>query len=137
MENPDQSPQPTQAPASIPAPMSIKQILFSTEGRINRSKWWLYSILLGVAAQIIILALTAIFMKTTNVAEGVPLVLTLVMLVLYIVFVWISICISAKRCHDSDKSGWYMLIPIYGFILTGFIAGTPGRNQFGEDPLGR
>jgi uncharacterized membrane protein YhaH (DUF805 family) len=37
--------------------------------------------------------------------------------------------------HDQDKSGWFILIPIYGFILL-FIEGTRGPNRFGPDPKG-
>jgi uncharacterized membrane protein YhaH (DUF805 family) len=35
--------------------------------------------------------------------------------------------------HDVNKSGWFILIPIYGFILL-FIAGTQGENNHGSDP---
>lgn len=41
--------------------------------------------------------------------------------------------VAIRRMHDQDKSGWFILIPIYGFILL-FIEGTRGPNRFGPDP---
>ena len=53
-----------------------------------------------------------------------------------------SICIAIKRCHDRDKSGWWiciLFIPLIGFIWWlvefGFLQGTVGPNRFGADPL--
>ena len=57
--------------------------------------------------------------------------------VLFAVFVWINICVRAKRCHDRNKSGWYQLIafiPVIGniwlFVELGCLSGTPGENDF-------
>jgi hypothetical protein len=33
--------------------------------------------------------------------------------------------------HDVDKSGWFILIPIYNFVLA-VTPGTVGSNRFGE-----
>jgi uncharacterized membrane protein YhaH (DUF805 family) len=44
-----------------------------------------------------------------------------------------DLSLTARRMHDNDKSGWFMLIPIYGFILC-FTRGTIGPNRFGPDP---
>jgi len=35
--------------------------------------------------------------------------------------------------HDVNKSGWFILIPIYNPILY-CTAGTEGPNQYGSDP---
>ena len=45
-----------------------------------------------------------------------------------------SIALSVRRAHDSDKSGWWILMPIYNFILM-CMSGTRGPNRFGPDPL--
>ena len=45
-----------------------------------------------------------------------------------------SIAVSVRRAHDSDKSGWWILVPIYNFILM-CMSGTRGPNRFGPDPL--
>ena len=57
------------------------------------------------------------------------------------VFFWIaSTCLTIRRLHDLDKSGWWQLIM---FTIIGIIPliiwyctkGTDGDNRFGKDPL--
>jgi uncharacterized membrane protein YhaH (DUF805 family) len=45
-----------------------------------------------------------------------------------------GIAVGVRRMHDVDKSGWYLLIPIYNLILA-CTPGTDGTNQYGADPL--
>jgi uncharacterized membrane protein YhaH (DUF805 family) len=47
-----------------------------------------------------------------------------------------AIAVSVRRVHDVDKSGWFILIPIYNIILY-CTDGTAGPNRFGADPKGR
>jgi len=44
-----------------------------------------------------------------------------------------GIAVAIRRVHDQDKSGWFVLIPIYNLILM-FLEGTRGPNRFGPDP---
>ena len=44
-----------------------------------------------------------------------------------------SIACGVRRMHDNDKSGWFILIPIYNLILA-CTDGTKGANQYGPDP---
>jgi len=52
-----------------------------------------------------------------------------------------SLAVGARRLHDLDKSGWWLLlafIPVIGvIILIVWFAtqGTRGPNRFGPDPL--
>ena len=55
---------------------------------------------------------------------------------------WAGLAVTAKRWHDCDRSGWWILIeliPIIGdilvFVVLGFCKGTAGPNRFGPDPL--
>ena len=53
---------------------------------------------------------------------------------LYQLFVLLpSIAVGIRRMHDVNKSGWFLLIPIYSFILA-VSSGTKGENRFGPDP---
>lgn len=68
--------------------------------------------------------------------------LSLLLLILYGLAAAANIVIDVKRLHDTDKSGWNILlglIPYIGvFILLyflGFQKGTSGVNRFGVDPL--
>ncbi len=43
-----------------------------------------------------------------------------------------SLAVSARRLHDIDKSGWWMLVPLYNIYL--FLQkGHPGTNRFNTD----
>lgn len=44
-----------------------------------------------------------------------------------------SIAVGVRRVHDVGKSWWFLLIPIYGFVLL-VTAGDEGENLFGADP---
>ncbi len=53
-----------------------------------------------------------------------------------------SLAVSVRRLHDSDKSGWWLLlnlIPVGGLVLLIFylLDGTRGPNRHGPDPKGR
>ncbi len=43
-----------------------------------------------------------------------------------------SIAVGVRRMHDVDKSGWFLLIPIYNLILA-ITEGTRGSNRFGNE----
>lgn len=45
-----------------------------------------------------------------------------------------AIAVSIRRAHDSDWRGWWILVPLFNFILMCF-SGTRGPNRFGPDPL--
>lgn len=52
-----------------------------------------------------------------------------------------SFAVTVRRLHDTDRSGWWILIdfvPLGSLVLIWFLAspGTAGPNRFGPDPLG-
>jgi len=44
-----------------------------------------------------------------------------------------SIAVGIRRMHDTDHSGWFLLIPIYNLLLT-VQEGQRGDNRFDADP---
>ena len=44
-----------------------------------------------------------------------------------------SIAVGIRRMHDTGKSGWFLLIPIYNFILA-VTQGESNSNKYGEVP---
>ncbi|MBV7440595.1 DUF805 domain-containing protein [Weeksellaceae bacterium TAE3-ERU29] len=46
-----------------------------------------------------------------------------------------SIALGFRRVQDVGKPGWFIFIPIYGFILT-LQEGEKGANEYGADPKG-
>ena len=114
--------------------MPLAQLLFSTEGRIPRSTFWLYYL----ASMVIMIPLEFIFVFQLKMEENLEMMVFYFILgmVLNIPFVFVAI----KRCHDRDRSGWFLLlqfIPIVNLwvsIELWFLAGTHGENQYGPDP---
>lgn len=44
-----------------------------------------------------------------------------------------SLAVAVRRAHDTNKSGWWILVPFYGFILM-LLAGDKESNRYGPDP---
>lgn len=144
--------------------MGFEYLFVSVEGRINRSKFWIGTIVLtaiNVAAVLLALALFGISDLTVKLT-------ILVALVLF----YPTYALMAKRFQDRDKPGWLALFPlaaIYGtnmletaglirsepqnatyvllsllvlgltlwaLIELGILKGTQGPNRYGPDPLG-
>ena len=99
---------------------------FSAKGRICRKDFWLKYVLvmLGVYVvfALVIGGLGAVLAQSGSV-EAVGL-LGLVALPIYIAMIWVYVCVSAKRFHDRNMSGWWAL----WFIL---ISLAPSAIQFG------
>jgi hypothetical protein len=95
------------------------------ENRISRGGYWLrWLIVFGISIVI------------TLVAQARSLVGAIIELAISLAMTIYMIVMGVRRMHDLDKSGWFILIPIYNLILT-FMDGTPGPNRFGDDPKGR
>lgn len=47
-----------------------------------------------------------------------------------------SIAVGVRRRHDTDHSGWWLLLPFVNLYFA-CIDGTPGINRFGPGPKGR
>ncbi len=112
--------------------MNWKWFLFSFEGRINRKPFWLFSLsvfVLYIITRLIYFGKIAIKQDTFTI-------------VFSMIFVWPSLAVMAKRWHDRNKSGQWLLvsaIPLIGAFWTiielGLLEGTVGENRFGKDPL--
>jgi len=91
--------------------------LFGFSGRINRAKWWL-----AVLVILIVSVVGAVIQQvTSNATSGIG---AIVALVLSIVQIWISLAAGAKRLHDLNRTGaWLVLFVGAPFVLLGiFIA---------------
>ncbi|NPU70018.1 DUF805 domain-containing protein [Bradyrhizobium sp. 83012] len=103
--------------------MRLLRFLFSFDGRVSRSAYWL--------------GLVLAFAFFVVVAVVPPLAFNNAVLGLSLLALWPTLAIGAKRCHDRGRSGWYQLvglIPFVGqitlFIELGFLRGTDGPNRF-------
>jgi uncharacterized membrane protein YhaH (DUF805 family) len=57
----------------------------------------------------------------------------------HLLILYVFITATVKRLHDTDRSGWWVLItfiPVIGFfyliIVCGFFKGTVGENRYGS-----
>jgi uncharacterized membrane protein YhaH (DUF805 family) len=117
--------------------MDIMNLLFSYKGRIRRMHFWLALVGIWIVEFIALMALGAMFHPTL--VMGMPQysgVGMIVMWVIYIAIVYVAGAVSVKRMHDTDRSGWWVLLPIFNIVVCGFFAGTAGPNKFGPDPKG-
>jgi len=89
-------------------------------GRARRSEYW-YFTLFNIIISFVVGAIAG--------AINTPLLGTAYTLALLLP----GIAVGVRRMHDTGKSGWYVLIPIYNLILA-CTEGTPGRNEYGPDP---
>ncbi len=103
-------------------------------GRARRKEYWffvLFNIIISVALTVI-----DVMVGTYSQAIGIGLLACIYALAVLIP----GIAVSVRRLHDTDRSGWWLLIvliPIIGpIVLIVFmcIDGTPGTNRFGPSP---
>jgi uncharacterized membrane protein YhaH (DUF805 family) len=88
--------------------------------RATRSEYWyfaLFNFLISMVLNIIQLKTGYIFLSV----------------IYYLAVLIPSIAVAIRRMHDVNKSGWFILIPIYNLILA-CTDGTPGPNKYGSDP---
>ena len=135
--------------------MSLTQILFSFDGRIRRTHYWLGLIgagfALGIVAFIVVLIFGGGAMMVAQgggsagqaAGGGLAIVGFILYLAILVVGVWIGLALQIKRWHDRDKAWpWVFIsfIPIVGafwvLIECGFLDGTMGPNRFGPSPKG-
>ena len=120
--------------------MGWKLLLTSPEGRISRKPFWVGVVALLAfvlsASLLVFLAIETFVGTPSSPSLGIGGILGGVL------FYGLAVSLFAKRWHDRGKSGWWTLIalvPVAGAIWIlvelGFLRGTVGPNQYGNDPL--
>ncbi|MDB5439403.1 MAG: hypothetical protein JWM33_1830 [Caulobacteraceae bacterium] len=117
------------------------------EGRARRKEYWLFYLfymLVVVGFLIGTGVLTGLSMALADdAARGGGILLT-ILTVGFVLFCLASlipqIAVGVRRLHDTNRSGWWMLIslvPFGGIVLLVFFVmeGTRGANRFGPDPI--
>ena len=106
------------------------------EGRARRKEYWFF-VLFNVLA-IIVLEILDVVLGTFSQETGFGLLSGL-----YAIAVLLpSLAVTVRRLHDTDRSGWWILInfiPLIGAIVLlifTLLDGTPGSNRFGPNPKG-
>jgi uncharacterized membrane protein YhaH (DUF805 family) len=121
--------------------LNMKDILFSYHGRIPRSVFWI-CICIFTPLNAAIYAPLSTLMERFSFLPVLKIVSWIVFWGWYFLNIWIQFAIYTKRWHDCSKSGWMsliLLIPVIGIFwflgYLGFVRGTNGPNQYGDDFL--
>ena len=97
------------------------------EGRASLSAYWWYALGLGIVS---------VVLEIFSVAVGATALTLLIGLVMFVAGLS-GLSVGARRMHDTDKSGWMLLlglIPFVGWIIVIVLLvqpATPGQNRFG------
>ena len=116
-----------------------KQNIFTTEGRLNRLKYFQYTLLVSLSVGIVEVILVWLTTKITGSNEGV--LVTAVYIVTSLPMFFGNAMVTVRRCHDLNLSGFYVLlcaIPVINVLFSIYLLfakGTIGWNRFGPDPL--
>tara|TARA_E500000331_G_C16991367_1_gene597911 strand:- start:313 stop:654 length:342 start_codon:yes stop_codon:yes gene_type:complete len=97
---------------------------FDFSGRASKSEYWWFQLF-----NIIIYVLSLIFQRDLALLFSILIIINLIPIY----------AAGVRRIHDSNKSGWFVLlslIPIIGlYVLVLLIQdGTKGKNRFGPKP---
>ena len=97
---------------------------FDFSGRASKSEYWWFQLY------------NAIIYLLTFVFEGDLTLLFSILIIANIIPIWAA---AVRRVHDSDKSGWMVLIsviPIIGLYVIVLLIqdGSKGKNRFGAKP---
>ena len=109
-----------------------KYAVFS--GRSRRKEYWYFILFAAIIS--IVLNIIDLLIGTYHRTTGVGLLSTIFSLAVLIP----SIAVTVRRLHDTDRSGWWVLISLVPFIgwlvLLVFTVqeSTPGSNRYGPNP---
>lgn len=134
------------APSGEPKPVFAG--LFRVSGRRSRKSYLLLhlammavSLVWAIAAVSVLADLNSLGVAPNDLPPAV-IVIQAAAFILGIPLTIVGILAMVQRCHDFDRTGWWVLlwlIPGVGaifWIILLFIPGTDGPNRFGPDPRG-
>ena len=85
--------------------MKLQKILFSFEGRIGRGTYWLA--ILGLMVAVLVVTVAPFLLDSEAAAV---LMLALTSQFIWLLSLWPILAVGAKRLHDRDKNGWWLLV---------------------------
>jgi len=108
-----------------------RRFLFSFSGRVERSCYWQFAV--APFLSFVVLA-SSLDLPVRMGSAGFTIV--------GLAFCWITLAVAAKRCHDRNRSGWFLLVgliplvgPLWLLFELGIKQGAQGPNRFGDDPV--
>ena len=89
----------------------------SFDGRARRKEYWYFSLIYLVGS---------VF---ANLGGEISIGL------FYLAFIIPTIAVGVRRMHDTNRSGWWIIVPIANLIFA-CSDSQPGSNRFGDNPKG-
>jgi uncharacterized membrane protein YhaH (DUF805 family) len=90
------------------------------DGRARRKEYWCFALFSFLVSLLLAFADKAMSIQWLGTVYSLAVLLP-------------SIAVGVRRMHDVNKSGWFLLIPIYNLVLA-LTPGTEGPNRYGTDP---
>jgi len=95
-------------------------------GRSRRKEYWMFALFNAIVGYVLLRADAATGMFTSTGHGYLNSAYSLAVLIP-------ALAVAVRRMHDVGKSGWYILIPIYNFVLL-CTDGDSGDNEYGSNP---
>lgn len=107
------------------------------KGRARRSEFW-YFVLVNNGIYLFIVILSSAlgqsaFAQAPSGTDSFSSLIGMIIMLYLLISTLPFLAAGARRMHDVGKSGWFLIIPVYGFILS-ITEGEKGMNQYGKDP---
>ena len=105
------------------------------KGRASRAEFWWFTLFTAIVGFVLGFVDGLLFTSTENAFFALLGFSGLFRLGVFLP----ALAVTARRLHDTDKSGWWMLLyltiigGIVVFIFT-LLRGNEGSNKYGEDP---
>ncbi len=105
-------------------------------GRARRAEYW-YAYLFNI---IFFLPIYILFIiAVVNESEIMMVITGGIMLILGLLLVVPYLAVAVRRLHDTNKSGWFLLlsiVPVASLVIFVFtvLEGDKGENNYGKDP---
>lgn len=114
------------------------------QGRARRKEYWMF-MLVHTIIWLVLYLIIAIFSPSEEALLNgaslgfIPMLMSGLGLIYILATLVPTLAVTARRLHDTDRSGWWQLlnlIPLLSLIVLVFtiLEGTRGDNRFGPDP---
>ena len=127
--------------------MKYLRLVYSSEGRLNRLRFFKYQVLFMLFSALVAFVLAFFGALISGSSESA--LITIPTEIWSFVASIGSIMINVRRLHDLNHTGWFVLIPIFAIFIVPigliivlifwlylfFAPGTVGYNRYGADPL--
>lgn len=116
----------------------MKDFYFNAKGRISRKEYWLKGVLLLLAIVIgVVVVIGAISAGIGAIAgqSAAGIVAAVLGIPAYIGLIWAGVCVSSKRFHDRNMSGWWVLYFMLAAIAIAIVQNAVLYGLGAENPV--